>query len=160
MTNTTFCIYQNDYNYTVLGDKMYHLTDSAFLFWKRCYLSNNTFFHFTHNLFLYKNVDLVLIYVTFLHTDITSFHGDGIFLQRYVATLHTCHILTLQMSHYNIQMSHFYITKSHLYRQNKRFQHIIYVTLWHTYVVFLHRDIAFLNRELSHSYIVISYHLA
>ena len=32
MTNNTFCIYQNDYNYTVLGDKMYHLTDSAFFF--------------------------------------------------------------------------------------------------------------------------------
>ena len=32
MTNNTFCIYQNDYNNTVLGDKMYHLTDSAFFF--------------------------------------------------------------------------------------------------------------------------------
>ena len=30
MTNDTFYIYQNDYNNTVLGDKMYHLTDSAF----------------------------------------------------------------------------------------------------------------------------------
>ena len=32
MTNNTFCIYQNDYNNTVLDDKMYHLTDSAFFF--------------------------------------------------------------------------------------------------------------------------------
>ena len=32
MTNNTFNIYQNDYNNTVLGDKMYHLTDSAFFF--------------------------------------------------------------------------------------------------------------------------------
>ena len=32
MTNDTFCIYQNDYNNTVFGDKMYHLTDSAFFF--------------------------------------------------------------------------------------------------------------------------------
>ena len=32
MTNNTFCIYQNDYNNTVLGDKMYHLTDSALFF--------------------------------------------------------------------------------------------------------------------------------
>ena len=32
MTNNIFCIYQNDYNNTVLGDKMYHLTDSAFFF--------------------------------------------------------------------------------------------------------------------------------
>ena len=32
MTNNTFCIHQNDYNNTVLGDKMYHLTDSAFFF--------------------------------------------------------------------------------------------------------------------------------
>ena len=32
MTNNTFCIYQNDYNNTVLADKMYHLTDSAFFF--------------------------------------------------------------------------------------------------------------------------------
>ena len=32
MTNNTFCIYQNDYNNTVLGYKMYHLTDSAFFF--------------------------------------------------------------------------------------------------------------------------------
>ena len=95
MTNNTFCIYQNDYNNTVLGDKMYHLTDSAFFFvLKRCYLSNSTFFHLTHNLFLYKNVNLVHIYVTFLHTDITSFQRDVIFLQRGVANLHTCHILT------------------------------------------------------------------
>ena len=32
MTCNTFCIYQNDYNNTVLGDKMYNLTDSAFVF--------------------------------------------------------------------------------------------------------------------------------
>ena len=32
MTNNNFCIYQNDYNNTVLGDKMYHLTDIAFSF--------------------------------------------------------------------------------------------------------------------------------
>ena len=32
MTNNNFCIYQNDYNNTVLGDKMYHLTDSTFFF--------------------------------------------------------------------------------------------------------------------------------
>ena len=32
ITNNTFCIYQNDYNNTGLGDKMYHLTDSAFFF--------------------------------------------------------------------------------------------------------------------------------
>ena len=32
MTNNTFCIYQNDYNNTVLGDIRYHLTDSAFFF--------------------------------------------------------------------------------------------------------------------------------
>ena len=32
MTNITICIYQNDYNNTVLGDKMYHLTDSALFF--------------------------------------------------------------------------------------------------------------------------------
>ena len=35
MTNNTFCIYQNDYNNTVLGDKMYHLTDSAFFVLKK-----------------------------------------------------------------------------------------------------------------------------
>ena len=28
----TFCIYQNDYNNAVLGDKKYHLTDSTFFF--------------------------------------------------------------------------------------------------------------------------------
>ena len=32
MTNNTFCIYQNDYNKIVLGDKRYHLTDSTFFF--------------------------------------------------------------------------------------------------------------------------------
>ena len=32
MTNDTFCIYQNDNNKTVLGDEMYHLTDSTFFF--------------------------------------------------------------------------------------------------------------------------------
>ena len=57
------------------------------------------------------------IYVTFLHTDITSFHRDVKFLQRCVANLHTRHILTLQVSHNYIQMLDFYITKSHPYRQ-------------------------------------------
>ena len=32
MTNNNFCIYQNDYNNTVFGDKMYHLTDSTLFF--------------------------------------------------------------------------------------------------------------------------------
>ena len=32
MTYNIFYIFQNDYNNTVLGDKMYHLTDSAFFF--------------------------------------------------------------------------------------------------------------------------------
>ena len=32
MTNNTFCIYQNDYNNTVLGDNRYHLTDSTLFF--------------------------------------------------------------------------------------------------------------------------------
>ena len=65
MSNNTFCVYQNDFNNTVMGDKMYHLTDSALLFVskKRCYLSNNTFFHLTHSLFLHKNVDLIHIYM-------------------------------------------------------------------------------------------------
>ena len=110
MTNNNFCIYQNYYNITVLGDKMYHLTDSAFF---HCF----EFFHLTHNLFLYKKVNSVHIYVTFLHTDMTSFHRDVIFLQRCVAKVHTCHILTLQVSNYYIQMPDFYITKSHPYRQ-------------------------------------------
>ena len=48
MTNNTFCIYHTDYNNTILGDKMYHLIDSAFFF----------VFHLTHKLFLYKNVNL------------------------------------------------------------------------------------------------------
>ena len=30
MTNNTFWFDQNDYNNTVLGDKMYHLKDSSF----------------------------------------------------------------------------------------------------------------------------------
>ena len=115
------------------------------------YLLNSTFFHLTHNLYFYKNVDLVDIYVTF--------HGDVIFMQRHVANLHTCHILTLQVSHYYKQMSHFYITKSHPYRQI-RDSYILYMSHSDIHnVVFLHRDIAFLNREMSHSYIVMSYHL-
>ena len=85
------------------------------LFCKMCYLSNSTFLHLIHNLFLYKNVNLVHIYVTFLQTDTTSFHRDVIFLQRYVANLQTCHNLTLQVSHYYIFMSQFFITKSHPY---------------------------------------------
>ena len=32
MTNKIFWIYQNDYNNTVLGDKLYHLTDSTLFF--------------------------------------------------------------------------------------------------------------------------------
>ena len=32
MTNNTFWIFQNDYNNTELGDKMYHLTDGSFFF--------------------------------------------------------------------------------------------------------------------------------
>ena len=73
MTNNNFCIYQNDYNNTELGDKMYHLTDSSFFFvLKRMLFVKKHLFHLTHNLFLYKNVDLVHIYVTFLHTDISS----------------------------------------------------------------------------------------
>ena len=32
MTNNAFCVYQNDYNNTVMGDKRYHLTDSTFFF--------------------------------------------------------------------------------------------------------------------------------
>ena len=141
MTNDIFCIYQIDYNNAVLGDKMYHL-------------SNSTFFHVTQNLFMYKNVDLVDIYVTFLHTGITSFDRDVIFLQRRVANLHTCRIITLQVSHYYIQMSHFYITKSHPYRQI-RDSYIFYMSHSDIHnVVFLHRYIAFFNREMSHSYIV------
>ena len=36
MTNNTFCIYQNDYNNTIFGDKRYNLTDSTFsLFLKK-----------------------------------------------------------------------------------------------------------------------------
>ena len=95
VTNNTFCIYQNDYNNTLLGDKMYLLTDSTLFFYlKKFYLLNSTFFHLTHNLFLYKNVDLVHIYVTFLQTDITSFHKDVIFLHRYVANLHVTFVHT------------------------------------------------------------------
>ena len=90
-------------NNTVLGDKMYHLTDNAFFF---CF-EKGAIFHLKYNLFLYKNVDLVHIYVTFLHTDITSFHRDVILLQRYVANLHTCHILTLQVSHLKEYMNYF-----------------------------------------------------
>ena len=128
MINNTFCIYQNNYNNTLLDDKMYRLTVSAFFFvLKRCYLSNSTFLYLTHNFFMYKNVSLVHIYVTFLHTDITFFHRDVIFLQRCVANLHTCHILTLQVSHYFIQMSDFYITKSHPYRQI-RDSYILYMS--------------------------------
>ena len=35
MTNYAFCIYQNDYNNIVLGDEMYHLTDSTFFVLKK-----------------------------------------------------------------------------------------------------------------------------
>ena len=125
MTNNTFCICQNDYNNTFLGDKMYHLTDSAFFFvLKRVLFAKHPFFHLTHNLFLYKTVDLVHMYVTFLHTDITSFHRDVIFLQRYVANVHTYRILTLQVS--DVTLLHNEVTSL---QRNKRFLHIIYVTL-------------------------------
>ena len=64
----------------------------------------------------------------------------------------------IQVSLNYIQMSQFYIAKSHPYRQIR--DYFIYMS--HSdirNVVFLHRDIAFLNREMSHSYIVMSYHL-
>ena len=32
MTNNIFCIYKNDYNYTVFGGKWYHLTNNSFFF--------------------------------------------------------------------------------------------------------------------------------
>ena len=121
-------------------------------------MSNSTFFHLTHNLFLYKNAYLVHIYVTFLHTDITSFHRDVIFLQRCVANLHTGHILTLQVSHYYIQMSDFNITKSHPYRKI-RDSYILYMSHLTYICCILLRDIVFVNRELSHSHIVMSYRL-
>ena len=122
-------------------------------------MSNSTFFNLTHYLFLHKNVNLVHIYVTFLHTDTTSFHRDVIFVQRCVENLHTCHILTLQVSHYYIQMSDFYIRKSRPYRQI-RDSYILYMS--HSNINMLYsylEDIAFLNSEMSHSYIVMSYYL-
>ena len=142
MTNNTFCIYQNHYNNTVLGDKMYYLTDSAFFFvLKKVIFIKYHLFHLTQILLLYINVDLVHIYVTFLQTDITSFHRDVIFLQRIVANLHICHILTLQMSHYYIQMSHFYITKSHPYRQ-MRDSYILYMSHSDIYMLFSYIEIS------------------
>ena len=61
MTNNTFCIYQYDYNNTVLGDKRYHLTDSTLFFvLKKGVICQIIFFYLTHNLFLYEHVDYLL----------------------------------------------------------------------------------------------------
>ena len=54
MINNTFCIYQNDYNNTVLGDLMYNLTDSAFFCFEKGAICQIAPFYLTHNLFLYK----------------------------------------------------------------------------------------------------------
>ena len=93
MTNNTFCIYQNDYNNTVLGEKGYHLTDSTFFYVLKKMLF--TFFYLTHTLFLYYNVDLVHIYSQHSYIQISySFIEILYSYKRYVTYLHTCHIIT------------------------------------------------------------------
>ena len=87
------------------------------------------FCHLTHNLSLVWNVDLVHIYVTFLHT-IEMLYSYKNMSHTYIQVSHSY----IQVSYYYKWISQFYITKSHPYSQKRDF-----------YIYMSHSDIHMLN---------------